>query len=97
VIPYSLHQEADHELTVTALYYETRVPGLGRSFTDAVERAVSLIREYPDLGLSVGHGARRILVHGFPYAVIYRVEYDGLRVVAVAHVRQRPGHWRNRE
>lgn len=35
--------------------------------------------------------SRRVL-HTFPYALIYRVEPNGLYVVAVAHQRHRPGY-----
>jgi plasmid stabilization system protein ParE len=97
VIPYTLHSEADHELTVATLDYEARVPGLGVSFTDAVQGAITLIREYPELGSLVARGTRRILGHGFPYAIVYRIEENSLFVVAVAHVRRRPGYWRHRE
>jgi plasmid stabilization system protein ParE len=43
-------------------------------------------------------GVRRVLVKGFPYAVLYTVVAgDGaVRVVAVAHQARRPGYWRAR-
>jgi hypothetical protein len=33
----------------------------------------------------------------FPYGVIYRVAGDTLRILAIAHRRQRPGYWHGRE
>ncbi|WP_221032417.1 hypothetical protein [Actomonas aquatica] len=35
-------------------------------------------------------------VDRFPFAVHYRVESDCIRVVAIAHGRQKPGYWRKR-
>jgi plasmid stabilization system protein ParE len=38
---------------------------------------------------------RRVLAR-FPYSIVYRVEGDLVRVLAVMHQRQRPGYWRDR-
>jgi len=38
---------------------------------------------------------RRVLVRRFPYSLLYRVDPDVIFVVAVAHVRRRPGYWRS--
>jgi hypothetical protein len=32
----------------------------------------------------------------FPYRVVYRNRPDEIVVVAVAHLRRRPGYWKNR-
>ncbi len=97
MIAYGFHPEAEAELAEAALFYESRVRGLGGSFSDAVERTIALIRQYPDLGADVGHAIRRTLVPGFPYAVVYRREPDSVLVLAIAHVRRRPAYWRIRK
>lgn len=79
------------------MYYESRVPGLGTSFADAVERTISFIREYPEVGTLVGQSRRRVLVRGFPYGVIYQSMPDLVLVLAIAHLQRRPGYWRSRE
>jgi plasmid stabilization system protein ParE len=40
--------------------------------------------------------ARRVLVPGFPYQIVYRLDSDDIRVIAIAHLRRRPGFWRHR-
>ena len=40
---------------------------------------------------------RRHLVPGFPYAVIYEVDRDPVRVLAIAHLRRHPGFWLGRQ
>ena len=97
MIPYSFHPEAEAELIEASLFFESRVDGLGKSFIDAVEFTVSLIRQYPELGTSVGQSHRRVLVRGFPYAVVYQKHPDAVLILAVAHLRRRPGYWRTRE
>ena len=97
MIPYSFHPEAAEELADAAGFYESRVGGLGAAFADAVEQAITLIREYPEIGTPFGRSRRRVLVRGFPYAVIDEHRPDGILVLAFAHVRRRPGYWRARE
>ena len=88
-----LHPEARAELREAAARYDERVPGLGIAFLDAVERAMRVAAEAPQLGAPLAAGLRRLLVQRFPFAVIDRQGADGVEVVAVAHVRRRPGCW----
>ncbi len=46
MIAYAFHPEAEAELGNAASFYEARLDGLGKSFIDAVERAIVLIRRY---------------------------------------------------
>lgn len=96
MIPYSFHPEAEAELTEAASFYESRVAGLGKSFTAEVVRTINLIREHPDAGSPVGLTRRRMLVHRFPYSVVYRRDPESVLILAVAHQRRRPGFWRRR-
>lgn len=59
---------------------------------DALER---LARE-PGLGSPGSEGTRILPVHRFPVSLVYRVEGDSLRVIAVAAQRRRPGLWTGR-
>jgi plasmid stabilization system protein ParE len=97
VSPYAFHPEAEAELADAALFYESRVHGLGRSFAAEVQRTISLICEYPDAGASADLPVRRALVDRFPYAVVYRPDRESLLILAVAHLRRRPGYWRRRK
>jgi hypothetical protein len=60
VIPVYFHAEAEQELDQAALFYESRVPGLGKSLLTEVERTVRLLREYPDAGAPAGARRRRV-------------------------------------
>jgi hypothetical protein len=96
VIPYTIHPEAEAEVDAAAAIYESQQSGIGTSFVAAVERAVSFLRTYPEAGAPIEHPFRRVLVRRFPYAVIYRLDPDGAFILAVAHVRRRPGYWLHR-
>jgi len=96
LIPYSFHPEADAELEAATLFYESRMPGLGRRFAAEVERTISLVRNFPDAGSPAGVSRRRVLVARYPYAIVYRHDPGSIVIIAVAHQRRRPGYWRKR-
>ena len=54
MIPYSFHPEAEAEFADAAVFYESRLIGLGKSFVAEVERTVSLTREHPDIDVYLG-------------------------------------------
>ena len=90
------HAEAERELDEAAVFYESRVPGLGKSFSGEVERTIRLLREYPDAGAPAGAKHRRVLVDRFPYFVAYERHDDFIIILAVGHQKRRPGYWRKR-
>lgn len=47
----------------------------------------------PGLGTPAGHGTRTWPLHRFPVSVVYRLGPSGVRVIAVAGQRRRPGYW----
>ena len=91
------HAEAERELDEAAEFYESRVPGLGRSFSVEVERTVRLLRDYPAAGAPIGAKRRRVLVDRFPYCIAYEQINDSLFILAVGHQKRRPGYWRERK
>lgn len=72
------------------------MPGLGVLFLGALEGAVQTILAHPEAYQLVGSEIRRYLVRRFPYSLLYVVESDRIRVLAVAHQKRRPGYWRTR-
>ena len=97
MIAYSFHPEAEAEFADAALFYESRVEGLGRFFSAEVHRIVSLIRAFPDVGAPIRPHVRRVLVDRFPYAVVYHHDHKSIVILAVAHSRRRPGYWKRRK
>ena len=88
---------AREEFSAAVRWYEGQRPGLGAEFFDAVVHATSLIQAQPEIGtLSPDHRTRRVLVQRFPYQVVYRLSVDEIVIVAIAHLKRRPGYWRNR-
>ena len=78
----TFHEEAGVEVNEAATYYEERMPGLGVLF---LGEAVQTILAHPEASQLVGSEVRRYLVRRFPYSLLYVVESDRIRVLAVAH------------
>jgi plasmid stabilization system protein ParE len=99
--PLRIDREAEEELSAAVVWYEQRREGLGADFTNAVFETLGQIRDFPNLGspfpgVPRSLGALRRPVRRFPYQVVYLELADELQVVAIAHVRRRPGYWRVR-
>ena len=75
-------------------FYESRQPGLGREYLLEVEAGIALILESPQRFRVVSEpDIRRYRLARFPFWVIYRIESNAVQILALAHVRKRPGYW----
>lgn len=92
----SLLPLAQAELDDAFSWYEEQAIGLGYEFLDEFDQSIRLIRSYPELSATMLPDVRRCLMNRFPYGIIYSVSDDGLLVLAVAHLRKRPGYWQER-
>jgi len=96
VNPVSFHPDADAEVTEAARYYEMRSPGLGFLFLREVQRSLEQVIANPEAHQLIGTEVRRKPLRQFPYSLMYAVEPDRIRVIAVAHAKRRPNYWRDR-
>lgn len=90
------HPEAQDEFISAARFYEDQAAGLGLDFILTVRRTYERLLEFPATGPTFGRRLRRILIPKFPYGLLYRVEPERIRIVAVMHLHRRPGYWRSR-
>jgi plasmid stabilization system protein ParE len=91
------HRLARRELNDSAQYYEMESPGLGAAFLDEVERCLEIIADHPEAGAIVLGSVRRRLLRRFPYALLYSIKDDGIRVLAVMNLKRRPTYWVGRQ
>ena len=91
-------EPASDELAEAVRWYETCRAGLGGEFFDAVVATLALIETSPEIGqtTSIDGQTRRTLVARFPYQVVYRLRPTEIVIVAIAHLKRRPGYWKNR-
>jgi len=90
------HPDAEIELEQIVTYYESRQNGLGLEFADEVLATIARILDYPQVGSLFSKNTRRCVAKRFPYGIIYQIYEDTVQIIAVAHLRRRPGYWENR-
>jgi hypothetical protein len=93
---YGFHPQAEIELHEAAEWYDREVPGLVADFAKEFDRALSRLLDDPLHWRQIQPGVRRCLLKRFPYAIIYDLPGDMLRIIAVAHLHRKPGYWRDR-
>ncbi len=90
------HPEAQRELMDSVRFYEDQAQGLGADFLEAVRHAIRSLGQNPEQWPVMEISIRRILLSRFPYGLLYSIESHGVLVVAVMHLRRRPGYWKHR-
>ena len=89
----TFNELAERELNDAARYYENEEPGLGTAFLVEARRCADAIAEYPEAGPIVLGTIRRRLCQRFPYALLYSLQGEELRILAVMNLKRRPGYW----
>ena len=92
---------AEEEAQHAARWYEDRRSGLGLEFLAAVDTGVQRIRNDPLAfalleTLPEEPNVRRFLLRRFPYAIIYEIVPNEIRILAIAHTHRRPQYWKKR-
>ena len=91
------HEMAEMELNEAALYYESKVQGLGGAFLREINRSLKQIVNNPEAGPVILKVVRRKLVRRFPYSIMYSVGASTVRILAIASQNRRPFYWRQRK
>lgn len=92
-----LHPAAAEEVEEAHGWYQREASiKIAGAFIDELDRAFDAIREMPNTWPSYLQGMRRFVLRRFPFTVVYRIDGDTVRVIAVAHQRRKPAYWRTR-
>ena len=89
----SFNPLAERELKDAAQYYEAESPGLGDAFLGEVNHSCNVIAEYPEAAPLLLGSVRRRLLRRFPYALLYSVRPEAIRILAVMNLKRRPTYW----
>lgn len=94
-------KEAAQELEEAAKWYEKEQDGLGSRLILAFEHAVKLLEELnppliPVYGEATKLGAKKLILHRFPFSIIAIQLNQMIVIVALAHHSRRPGYWKPR-
>lgn len=94
-----IHSLASLELTEAVRWYDSKRAGLGGELLDEFSASVARLTLDPEAGspISADQKTRRLLATRFPYQIVHRVRPREIVVVALAHLKRRPGYWKHRE
>ena len=84
----SFHRLAERELNDAALYYEHERLGLGVAFLDEIETYLDAIIRNPDAGTIIRGAVRRRILRRFPYAILYSVDTNRIRILAIMNLKR---------
>ena len=97
-----LHPDARLELQAAVDWYDSRDARAADDFDQAIRAALKEIQDHPRAWTPVimrraaGLGIRQLVLRRFPFTLPYVVREELVVVLAVAHVRRRPGYWLKR-
>jgi plasmid stabilization system protein ParE len=99
--PFRTEPEASAELENAAVWYESRRPGLGVEFLEAVDATLDRIARWPQAarrvpGVAADVPARTAPVSRFPYHVAYLDTPNAIRILVFPHDSREPGYWYSR-
>jgi plasmid stabilization system protein ParE len=92
----SLHPAAEADYEAALAWYQARSPKAAAGFEAAVDNAIVAVRDFPEAYPLRDDRHRYCPLRRYPYGLVYRVDGDRVRVVAVPHNRQMPRDWSDR-
>ena len=90
------HPEAEIELNEAVTYYEECRLGLGNEFMQEVCAAVERMLVYPKAWPVLDGDIRRVLMHRFPFGLLYVEKASQIQILAVMNLHRAPSYWKSR-
>ena len=94
--PIQFHHQATIDYETALQWYFERNEVVAFRFWEEINKAIEKISTAPHRWAKHIQGTHRLLLHRFPYAVVYRELPECIQIVAVAHLSRRPGYWTSR-
>jgi toxin ParE1/3/4 len=89
-------EDAASEIEADRAWYRQRSESAEAGFLRELDHAIQQVTDSSEQWPRYLAGTRRYVFPTYPYSVVYFVEGDIIRIVAVAHDNRRPGYWRKR-
>jgi plasmid stabilization system protein ParE len=93
MLPVFVLPSAEFDLLAAQDWYDARAAGLGDRFFAAVDVLLARLADNPWQFPVAYKNLRRALVRRFPYALYFRLETEGVFVIACAHTSRDPQQW----
>lgn len=90
---YTFHPHAEKELEELESYYDVIDKKLGDRFRQEIKTTLSRISKFPNAWQPLSNINRRCQLNDFPYGIVYRLEFNSIYVLAVAHLHRKQDYW----
>ena len=90
------HDEASEEYIENYAWYYKRGHHIAEAFEHEMEQALAVILEAPERWPMYVSNWRRVLLRRFPFGVVYGMRDGAIVIIAIMHMKRRPGYWKNR-
>jgi plasmid stabilization system protein ParE len=91
--PVTVHPEAEAEADQAFSRYYAEIPSIAFGFDDELIDAYKRLRAAPLTGVPYLRNTRRMILHRYPFSVVFRERLHDIQIVAIAHAKRRPGYW----
>lgn len=92
----SVHPEVEGDYEAALTWYLARSRKAAIGFIKEVVRIIESIQENPESNPSFDDRHRYALLKKYPFSIIYRLDSDRIRVIALAHSKRSEEFWRKR-
>ncbi len=93
---FEYHPEAISEAAEAYRWYFERSEKAAEGFWQELHRARQLVTGQPESWNPYFHGTRCFRLHRYPFGLVYVQRSNLIFGLAVAHLKRRPGYWRDR-
>jgi plasmid stabilization system protein ParE len=90
------HELAEADLATAFVWYSQRSSSAADELWQEIRRTIEAIARNPAQFARFDENARGGLVRRFPFRIVYRYDSSRILILAVAHVKRRPGFWHDR-
>jgi plasmid stabilization system protein ParE len=94
--PVGVHEDAEAEVDGAFEWYWVRSSAAAIDFDAELRIAFSALQRHPGSCASCLRGTRRVMLHRYPYFVVFRELPRKIEIIAVAHAKRKPGYWAKR-
>lgn len=88
--------EAEADIVSAAVWYDRRSKLVRQKFLQTLEATLAAIEQNPNSYQRIRGEVRRVMLRGFPYALLYVASGQDVNVLACFHCSRSPRRWQDR-
>jgi hypothetical protein len=94
---YYFHTLAQQEYLEQVKYYATIQHKLGGLFIEYMQQTIDSICSNPQQYIVETNNIRKAIVDKFPFYILFDVNNNTVRILAIAHFKREPKYWMSRK